>query len=156
MRQVAIGRYSSITTMYLVSGKDSMEKVDGDPLHNITATADYSVYDSLGAKETSGKLKISGHGNSTWTELMEEFPGQEFKRSYNISFNEKKSILGMKSAGNYVLLSNFYDESELKNYLVLDMARRIGVDNVPDCEYKVVQVEATPFQQELVKRVMDF
>ncbi|WP_158588887.1 CotH kinase family protein [Butyrivibrio sp. XB500-5] len=124
-----------VSTMYLVSGKDSMEKVDGDSLHNITATADYSVYDSLGAKETSGKLKISGHGNSTWTELMEEFPGQEFKRSYNISFNEKKSILGMKSAGNYVLLSNFYDESELKNYLVLDMARRIGVDNVPDCEY---------------------
>ena len=124
-----------VSTMYLVSGKDSMEKVDGDPLHNITATADYSVYDRLGAKETSGKLKISGHGNSTWTELMEEFPGQEFKRSYNISFNEKKSILGMKSAGNYVLLSNFYDESELKNYLVLDVARRIEMDNVPDCEY---------------------
>ena len=124
-----------VNTMYIVTGKDSMKDVDEDPHHKTEATADYSIYAPSGAKETSGKLKISGHGNSTWTELMEEFPGQEFKRSYNISFIEKKSILGMDRAGSYVLLSNFYDESGIKNYAALETARRLGMENVPDCEY---------------------
>lgn len=125
-----------VDTISLSLGEDAIDKVDEDPIHSVSAVADYAVYDTCNHKEAAGKLKIAGHGNSTWTELMEEFPGQEFKRSYNISFNEqKKSILGMKPAGSFVLLSNFYDESEIKNYIAMEAARELGMEEVPDCEY---------------------
>ena len=124
-----------VETFYISASKNHMEAVDEDPQHKTRAAATFEIYDSGNVKESAGALKISGHGNSTWTELMEEFPGREFKRSYNISFDSAKEILGMSAAKSFVLLSNFYDESEAKSYIVLDTARKLGMENVPDCKY---------------------
>jgi len=124
-----------VETIYITSGEKYIANVDADVTHKTSATAAYEIYDSKNIKEAVGELKISGHGNSTWKELIEEFPGQEFKRSYDISFDGMESILGMNPAKKYVLLSNFYDESEVKNYLALDVARKLDMNDVPECEY---------------------
>ena len=116
-----------VETFYISASKNHMEAVDEDPQHKTRAAATFEIYDSGNVKESAGALKISGHGNSTWTELMEEFPGREFKRSYNISFDSAKEILGMSAAKSFVLLSNFYDESEaeMKPGIVSKKRKRI-------------------------------
>ncbi len=125
----------NVDTLYVVSGQNEIDRINEDPSHKLSDGADLTVYGSNNAKKLTSRIEISGHGNSTWSELMTEFPGEDFKRSYNISFGEKKSILGMSASSSYVLTSNYYDESEIKNFIALETARSLDMKNVPECEY---------------------
>lgn len=65
--------------------------------------------------ETLVKADIKGRGNSTW---------EQPKKPYNIKFQEKQSILGMKSSKNWILLANaFYDRTQLHNATAFELAR---------------------------------
>ena len=66
-------------------------------------------------KQEFGKAGIKGRGNSTW--LQE-------KKTYNIKFDEKQSLLGMKSSKKWVLLANaYYDRTQLHNATAFEIAR---------------------------------
>lgn len=70
---------------------------------------------TFNGKQELGKAGIKGRGNSTW--LQE-------KKPYNIKFNEKQSILGMKSSKKWVLLANaYYDRTQLHNATAFEIAR---------------------------------
>ena len=77
-------------------------------------------------------------------------------------FGEQKTDWELKPAGN-----GFKERTRIANYTglpeLMSMFKQVAdirtADtlqlDVPDCEYKVVQVEATPFQQELVQELSD-
>ena len=77
-------------------------------------------------------------------------------------FGEQKTDWELKPAGN-----GFKERTRIANYTglpeLMSMFKQVAdirtADtlqlDVPDCEYKVVQVEATPFQQELVQELAD-
>lgn len=70
--------------------------------------------------------KLHGRGNTSWT---------QFKKSYTLLFREPVDLLGMGAGKSWVLVSNVFDESGLRNKLVYDTAKAIGVRYAVDCEY---------------------
>ena len=75
----------------------------------------------------SGSFKgLHGRGNSTW---------QQAKKSYTLEFSKDVALLGMGEGKGWVLLSNSFDESGLRNKLAYDAAKEIGVDYAVDSEY---------------------
>lgn len=75
----------------------------------------------------SGNIRqLHGRGNTTW---------EQPKKSYTMELAEKADLLGMGAAKNWVLQANSFDESGLRNKLVYDFARELGVEYAVDCEY---------------------
>ncbi len=82
-----------------------------------------SVSVDNGAQTTlEATMKIRGRGNSTWV-LYE-------KKPYRIKFDERQSVLGMKAAKDYVLLSEHGDKSLLRNFIVHKIAQSSELDYV--------------------------
>ena len=69
---------------------------------------------------------IHGRGNSTWDQA---------KKSYSLALPVEADLLGMGAGKEWVLLSNSFDESGLRNKLVYDTAKAIGVTFAVDAEY---------------------
>lgn len=72
--------------------------------------------------------KIKGRGNTSWSSNGE-------RNQYNIRLTEAAGVLGMKSARNWVLQSNKFDDSMMKNKLSYDLAREIGIPYAVDSKF---------------------
>ncbi len=66
----------------------------------------------------SGKTQIRGRGNSTW--LAD-------KKPYKIKLDSKADLFGMGKSKHWVLLSNPYDSSNMKNYLSYNLSNDMGL-----------------------------
>ncbi len=80
--------------------------IDGDN------TEDYAGKNLGGAS-----LKIRGRGNASWE--------QTEKKSYRIKLDEKASVLGLKKNKDWVLVSNHFDKSLLRNVVAHTMAQKM-------------------------------
>ncbi|NLL79453.1 MAG: hypothetical protein GX234_06650 [Clostridiales bacterium] len=76
----------------------------------------------LGAME-----KLTGHGNSSWLATD--------KRSFQITFPEQVNLFQMGAAKNWILVSNAFDPSMLRNYITYDLAAQIGLSYSPDAVF---------------------
>lgn len=65
---------------------------------------------------------ISGRGNSTWGLL---------KKSFQFKLEQKADLFGFGAARGYNLLADAYDETKLRNQLVLGLASKLGMAYVP-------------------------
>ena len=61
-------------------------------------------------------MGIRLRGNSTMPAL---------KKPFRIKFDKKQSLFGLKKAKSWVLLANFFDKSNIRNYLAYTMAREM-------------------------------
>ena len=86
----------------------------------IDAKRHYSSFGSTEDFEEYGYIKI--RGNST---------AKAPKKPYNIKFEKKKSFLGMGKAKKWVLLSNPFDPTLVRNKLIYDMASQLYFDYSP-------------------------
>ena len=73
-----------------------------------------------------GLKEIHSRGNSSWFQA---------KKSYTLEFPQDINLLGMGEGKGWVLLSNSFDESGLRNKLAYETAKTIGVDYAVDSEY---------------------
>jgi len=112
---------------YLYSNKDNKESCEYS-----FVSSDESVSDN------SGVCRVSGHGNSTWTEIEEDLGSTDFKHPFNLTFDESISILGMDAARKYVLIAGYYDDSLLRNQVALDAANAAGLEYTP--EYRFINL----------------
>lgn len=126
-------------------------------------------------EKTGGKGVIFATGtplSNSITELhtMMRYLEYDFLRDHGLQhfdnwvavFGEQKTDYELKPAGN-----GFKERTRIANYTglpeLMSMFKQVAdirtADtlqlDVPDCEYQVVQVEATPFQQELVQELAD-
>lgn len=62
------------------------------------------------------KMGIRMRGNSTTGAL---------KKAFRIKFDSKQSVLGKSKAKSWVLLANYFDKSNLRNYLAYTMAQKM-------------------------------
>lgn len=74
----------------------------------------------------TGEDTIKGRGNSTW-ELD--------KKPFKLTLSEAAGLLGMERSANWVLLSNGFDETNLRNKLVYDFASAVNTEWTPHCEF---------------------
>ena len=126
-------------------------------------------------EKTGGKGVIFATGtplSNSITELhtMMRYLEYDFLRDHGLQlfdnwvavFGEQKTDYELKPAGN-----GFKERTRIANYTglpeLMSMFKQVAdirtADtlklDVPDCDYQVVQVEATPFQQELVQELAD-
>lgn len=69
---------------------------------------------------------IKGHGNFTWT---------LDKKSYQLKFAKKVSLLGMLPGKTWILIANRADASLMRNKATLDLARQFGMFGTPDSRF---------------------
>ncbi len=87
-----------------------------------TFSMDCSKTKAFSSLETVS-MKIRGRGHSTW---------KWDKKPYKIKFSEKQSLLGLAANKDWVLLANYVDRSQIRNYLSLEMAKTLkGLDFTP-------------------------
>ena len=72
-------------------------------------------------------LTIRGRGNSSWTDSPQ--------KSYKIELEQKQELLGMPRNRDWALISNFFDKSLMKNYLMYNLSRRLNTYYSPRCEF---------------------
>ncbi len=106
-----------------VSGK--MTDIHSDKNHEEYASMSLYLPDGT-LNHFDGSSRLKGRGNSTW---------DQDKRPYLLKLSSDADLLGMGSAKKWVLLANAYDETNLNNKLVFDLASRAGFDWSPDCRF---------------------
>ncbi|MCQ2062230.1 MAG: CotH kinase family protein [Fibrobacter sp.] len=73
------------------------------------------------------ELTIRGRGNSSWTQMP--------KHSFKLEFQKKQALLGMPKDKDWALIANYADKTLLKNYLVYNLAERLGMEYTPRCKF---------------------
>lgn len=100
----------------------------GDPAKPaITRPQSYPGYSSPKAYTDT----IKGRGNYSWT-----FP----KKGYKIKLDKKADLLGMGASKHWVLVSNFYDHSMLRNATATELSRRVFGSSAWIPQYRFVDV----------------
>ena len=90
-------------------------------------TGNMRLYTADGELAVNGRLEsIKGRGNATW---------EWAKKSYSLTFPEETDLLEMGQAQRWILLSNGYDFSSLKNKVSYDLARSAGMAYSPDSQW---------------------
>ncbi len=75
----------------------------------------------------TSSMRIKGRGNSTWW--------LHDKKPYRIKFDERQSLLGMKSAKDYVFLAEYGDKSLLRNYIAMKIAETSNLEYVIETRF---------------------
>lgn len=75
----------------------------------------------------NASLQIRGRGNSSWF----SFP----KKSYRIKFDDRTAFLTTYKERDWVLISNFADQTLIRNYLAYNLARDINMEFAPSANF---------------------
>lgn len=115
----------NVATMYIDTVSGEMTDIHNDKDYEEYASMTlYSPDGSINHFDGSSRLK--GRGNSTWDQA---------KRPYLLKLSSDGDLLGMGSGKKWVLLANSYDETNLNNKLVFDLASQVGFKWSSDSQY---------------------
>ena len=115
---------SEIPALFLEADGESLKKVNRSKDNEIT-DGRAAYYEADGSVGYSGALdQLKGRGNNTF---------RYSKKPYQLKLREKASLSGMGKARTWVLLANWADVSLLRNQIVLDMSREIGLRYAVGC-----------------------
>ncbi len=105
---------------FSITTKDMVDIVSKDDYVKCSVTLSNTDYEY----EFEGlDAKIKGRGNSTW-----DAP----KKPYKLKFNEKVNLFGNGAAKTWTILANYYDKSQIRNYLAFGIAGLFDTQNM--CE----------------------
>lgn len=103
---------------------DPAPKIDKDKTYyDGSFTLDPTAADK-GMDTIDAPMRIRGRGNST----MVAVPG---KKSYQVKFTEKQSVAGLPPSKTWVLLANYLDRSQLRNWTAMQIAEATGLAWTP-------------------------
>ncbi len=114
-----------LPTLYVNTESGSMERLDADKRYKEGASGELVGPDG-GVLFCDVLKNISGRGNHTF-----EFE----KKSYQIKLRTPEDLLGMGASDTWILLSNVYDRSYIRNKLTYDMALEAGMAGSPQSRY---------------------
>ena len=128
-RVTLICMQSSLPAMWVSLGDASLQDVHDhqDTIFEGTSAALIDPGNEDHNFEENATAQFKGRGNSSWYYYD--------KRSYQIRFEEKVSVLGMPQARKWVLLANASDPSLMRNKLVFEISAQLGFAFVPKAEY---------------------
>ena len=127
-RKIVFHSSASVAALFVTTGADEMLRVNADKDYETSAAV--SLYNADGAlvySRPSG-CRIGGRGNSTWL---------KDKKPYNLKLERAEELLGMGAAKKWSLLANTFDETNLRNKVILDFAGEIGPYQgfAPECAF---------------------
>ncbi|MCH5303584.1 MAG: CotH kinase family protein [Ruminococcus sp.] len=106
------------------NGTDLMSYLNVDKSRDAKATG--AIVTPDGKVDNTKIKKIKGRGNTTWMKA---------KKAYNITYDEKVSIAGMKSSKKYSILANYQDDSLSRNRFLYDLSDAVGMPYASDSRY---------------------
>lgn len=133
------GRYIRLRTLTASSLPYQLEEItaaEKKPERAEALTAEYSEANVVIVDREGGEyptiaetVRVKVRGNST---------ANTVKNPYNIKFENKKTVLGMKGTRKWSLIANLFDKSLIRNKLASDFAAMAGVK--PELESTFVEV----------------
>jgi len=122
--QMTILQGSRIPAVFLEVDGEKLKAV-GRSKENVITEGRAVCTEADGTVSYDGDLtQLKGRGNNTFRYL---------KKPYQIKLSEKTSLSGLGKGRTWVLLANWTDISLLRNRIVLDMSREIGLRNAVGC-----------------------
>lgn len=116
---------ANVATLYVDTLSGSMDRVHKEKTQSEQASAVF--YTAEGNPDVSDpNAYIKGRGNVTW------YYG---KRPYVLTLSSAANVLGMGEGTKWILLANAADPTNLKNKLVLDLARQTGQSWSPESRF---------------------
>ena len=86
------------------------------------------IYTKDGISDFNGDLEsIKGRGNYSWLSYD--------KKPYSLKLSNEASLLGMGKAQKWILLANAGDSSNMRNKLVCDFSKKIGLEYTTDSKW---------------------
>jgi hypothetical protein len=111
-------RSEGLPTLWLELPETDLQAVNADPYKIKQAKGRLRIFSAEGKLLADDFLTLSGRGNATWAEE---------KKPYKLTLNHSLALLDMPKSKDWVLLSNPLDPSGLRNALLLDLARDMGL-----------------------------
>lgn len=117
---------ANVATMYIDVPSGNM-----DYIHEKKGNAEAAMvrlYTADGKLDYTGSAEtFKGRGNATWE-------GTE-KKPYNLELFQEADLLGLGKAQNWILLSNAWDSSNIRNKAAYDTAAAAGLAYSPDTDW---------------------
>ncbi len=105
-----------------------------------SGSMDY-VHKNKENKEAADMLYLTANGEIKYNGALEYIKGRgnmsfntPKKKPYNIKLLEATDMLGMGKSKKWALISNYFDQSGLRNKLVYDFGKAAGLAFSPDCD----------------------
>lgn len=115
----------TLPAVFIETDSGSMDYLNEDKTHEEVGSFLCVLAD--GSPDSAGRLgKVSGRGYSSFNAP---------KKSYGIRFAMSTDVLGMGHAKKWVLQANAYDLSRMRNRVIYDLAREMGVPYGVECAY---------------------
>ena len=123
---------SGLPVLWLETGSGELEKIDASKEY--VASISVSL---LNPSDPEGFINgenasLHARGNVSFNEAP--------KKSYLLETEQETDLLGMGSAKKWVLISNYFDQTSLRNYLTLQLAQGLGLAFTPDARFADVYV----------------
>lgn len=115
----------NVPTIYIESDSGSLDEVNSqrDKKEKIR----YTTINEEGLIDQSGKGMIKARGNTSF---------HAEQKSYSVNLDSSRSLLGLDSASEWAMIANYENTThQLKNKIVLDLAKRMGMPYTPDCKF---------------------
>lgn len=111
--------------LFIDTDSGNMENIEQDKSYK--EPSKMQLIDEMGNIHYNGELNfIKGRGNSTWVSQ---------KKPYNIQLSNAASLLNMGKSNNWVLLANSNDHSFIRNKIIYDFAKEVGLKYSPSSEF---------------------
>lgn len=119
-----------------------IEAKEGE-LEKVNASKEYLSYIQVSLLNPSSQEISILSKNSTIHARGNVSFNQAPKKSYLLEMEEETDILQMGAAKKWVLISNYFDQTSLRNYLTLQLAQGLGLAYVPDSRFVDVYVNGS-------------
>ena len=111
-----------IPEMRLLLDSSSVKSINNGDKATIHHVASASFYENIFNHAEFEDVELRGHGNSTW---------HQPKSSYQIKFKDEVDFFDMGSAKKWILLSNYYDDSYIRNSTAYKLQDLLGINYSP-------------------------
>ncbi|MBQ7598990.1 MAG: CotH kinase family protein [Clostridia bacterium] len=117
---------SNLPSLYMTTESGALDAIHADKDHREKGHLSIAV-DGKIVLEKAALSRINGRGNSSWV--------YNEKKGYNIKFDKKIGLLGMKEAKKWALIPNNMDDTLLRNALAYTAAKKTRLPYTINFEY---------------------
>ena len=122
---VTILRGSDIPALFFTVDEKQLKKVNGSK-NEIIREGRVIVREADGTVSYDGALEhLKGRGNNTFSYS---------KKPYEFKLAKKADLGGMGKGKTWILLANYLDVSLLRNQMILDLSKEVGIPCAVDCQ----------------------